>query len=93
MSRHGKSNSRSNSLRSFENSGKTPIKTIRPTLKAFEMSNDIDVITNMYKTELYPFILEYSRLRRIALKEGLVWNYNPVPMLEYNRFWQARLNQ
>lgn len=79
--------------RKFANTGKTPELTIRPTLDAFERSNDYDVVRNMYKTELDPFIKEFSRLRKLAFDANIRWMYNPVPALQVNRFWISRLSE
>ena len=89
--RSSKQGARYHSKRNFINIDKTPEQTLRPTLDAFERSNDFDAVKNLYKTELDPFIAEFSRLKKLAVEANIRWDYNPVPALQVNRFWIARV--
>ena len=73
--------------RNFKNVDPNLEKRLAYTLHMFELSNDMDVVSNLYKSEIPGFIKEFSRLMRSSIKNGVVWNYNPVPALRRNRFW------
>ena len=88
--RASKQGSRYHSKRKFDNINKTPEQTLRPTLNAFEISNDFDAVKNLYRTEIGPFIREFARLRNLAKKANIRWDYDPTKGLQANRFFIPR---
>jgi hypothetical protein len=75
-------------LRNFVNIDEDLEKRLNYTLHVFELSNDDDVLKNLYKTEIPGFIKEFSRLKKAAIKYNVVWEYNPLPALKKNRFYR-----